>query len=109
MAVNRGFVAILVAIHILPSCILGLGLSERQVAETKNKFIISLKDGLSKREVDAYVKRVNDFHERSLGRRDLNFPGIEDKIDMGNFHAIVGQFDEATLQKIKNSPEVQLF
>lgn len=70
------------------------------------KFIVVLKDGISARSVDSHIEWVREMHLNSLGRRELDLPGVEDTFAIGSFQAYSGSFDEDTLQKIRDLPEV---
>lgn len=70
----------------------------------ENAYIVTLKEGIEKRDLDSHLEWVNDIHARSLNKRD--FPGVDKHFDIEDFHAYSGKFDEETIEKIKNSPEV---
>ncbi|VUC31357.1 unnamed protein product [Clonostachys rosea] len=67
-----------------------------------NKYIVTLKKDAGS--FDAHINWVNDIHARSLSRRDTN--GVEQEFHIENFNAYSGEFDEATIAEIRNSPEV---
>lgn len=69
-------------------------------------FIVVLKKGISTRSVDSHIESVHAMHMNSLGRRELSLPGIKDVFSIGNFQAYSGSFDDDTLQKIRELPEV---
>ncbi|OAA76818.1 oryzin precursor [Akanthomyces lecanii RCEF 1005] len=69
-------------------------------------FIVVLKKGISTRSVDSHIESVHAMHMNSLGRRELSLPGIKDVFSIGNFQAYSGTFDDDTLQKIRELPEV---
>lgn len=66
-----------------------------------NKYIVTLKSDV---DVDSHLTWVAEAHKRSLNKRDT--VGIEHTYGFGDFHAYAGEFDEATLEEIKNNPEV---
>jgi oryzin len=66
------------------------------------KYIITLKDDVA---ADAHLSWVSDVHTRSLSKRDTT--GVEETYDIGKWHAYAGEFDEATIEEIKSSPEVR--
>ncbi|KAF5128347.1 Alkaline protease 1 [Metarhizium anisopliae] len=72
----------------------------------KDKYIITLKSGISSRDVESHVNWARGIHETSLGRRALDLPGIEKRFDVADFHAYSGAFDIETLRKIKDNPDV---
>lgn len=79
------------------------GLVEREVIP--GKFIVTLKENVEASDFDSHVAWVNDVHKRSLNRRDTT--GIEKEFHIGDsFNAYVGEFDEETIEAIRNSPEV---
>ncbi|OAR02723.1 hypothetical protein LLEC1_03346 [Akanthomyces lecanii] len=79
------------------------GIENSSRAET---FIVLLKKGISTRSVDSHIASVHALHMNSLGRRELSLPGVKDVFSIGNFQAYSGSFDEETLQKIRDLPEV---
>lgn len=70
----------------------------------EGKYIVVLKPTVSTEEAESHLSWVNDVHKRSLGRRDLT--GVESTYDLPGFHGYAGQFDESTLEEIKNNPDV---
>lgn len=46
------------------------------------------------------------MHDASLGRCALDLPGVEKTYDLGTFHAYSGSFNQDTIRKITDSPEV---
>ncbi|KYK58121.1 Peptidase S8 [Drechmeria coniospora] len=71
-----------------------------------NKYIVKLKDGIRSRELATHLEWVNDVHARSIGRRHLDLSGLDKKFEIGNFNAYSGAFDDATIEEIRNKPEV---
>jgi oryzin len=67
-----------------------------------NKYIITLKESVT--DFDAHVSWVTDFHKRSLGRRDT--VGVEKEYHIDTFNAYAGEFDEETIEAIRNNPDV---
>ena len=73
--------------------------------DVKGKYIVRLKDDVSTESVDSHMTWVNGVHKRNLDGRQL--AGVEKQYDFGNFHGYAGKFDDATLEEIKNNPEVR--
>ncbi|KFH44216.1 Alkaline proteinase-like protein [Hapsidospora chrysogenum ATCC 11550] len=67
-----------------------------------NKYIVTLKEGASN--FDSHISWVSDIHKRSLSRRST--AGIEKEFHIDTFNAYVGEFDETTIEEIKNNPDV---
>jgi oryzin len=67
-----------------------------------NKYIVTLKEDVSN--FDSHVSWVSDIHKRSLSRRST--AGIEQEFHIDTFNAYVGEFDETTIEEIKNNPDV---
>ncbi|KAF9878382.1 hypothetical protein CkaCkLH20_03874 [Colletotrichum karsti] len=67
------------------------------------KYIVTLKEDAAAN-VESHINWVTDVHRRSLGKRDT--VGVENKFNISNWNAYSGEFDEATLEEIKASPEV---
>ena len=71
------------------------------------KYIVTLKEGISTEAVDSHLSWVSDVHKRSLSKR--NTVGIEKTYGVGkHFNGYAGEFDESTLDEIKNNPDVSL-
>ncbi|KAM3514027.1 hypothetical protein MY11210_002344 [Beauveria gryllotalpidicola] len=75
-------------------------------APSAGKYIVTLKDGVTASKVESHLQWVNNVHARSLGRRDLNLNGVEKTYGIGSFNGYAGNFDAATIEEIRNSPEV---
>ncbi|KAK8035230.1 Alkaline proteinase [Apiospora rasikravindrae] len=65
------------------------------------KYIVSLKNGAN---AESHLSWVNSVHKRSLSKR--NTVGIEKTYKIEDFEAYAGEFDEATLEEIRNNPDV---
>jgi hypothetical protein len=75
------------------------------VAEKRNviagKYIVTLKSEAS---TESHLEWVSDVHSRSLTKRDT--VGVEQTYNISSWHAYAGEFDDATLEEIKNNPDV---
>lgn len=92
---------------LLPAAVLGAPTPAEQLAERNvipNKYIITLQEGVKAVDFESHLAWVNDVHARSLKRRDTS--GVEKEFHIGSFDAYVGEFDEETIEEIKNSPDV---
>ncbi|KAI0893674.1 alkaline proteinase [Annulohypoxylon nitens] len=69
-----------------------------------NKYIITLKEGISSEEFKSHLNWARDVHARSLTKRDTT--GVSHEYQINTFNAYAGEFDEATLEQLKNSPDV---
>ncbi|GKT64350.1 alkaline proteinase [Colletotrichum tofieldiae] len=69
-----------------------------------DSYIITLKDTISLEGLTSHLGWVNDVHARSLDKRQ--FTGAERTYSFSGFRAYAGKFDEATIETIKNSPDV---
>ncbi|EEU35453.1 uncharacterized protein NECHADRAFT_51284 [Fusarium vanettenii 77-13-4] len=76
----------------------------RQETAIPNKYIITLKPEASDSKISAHLDWVGDVHRRSLSKRDT--AGVEETYNISNWNAYAGEFDEATIEEIKSSPEV---
>ncbi|KAK2044247.1 subtilase [Colletotrichum somersetense] len=72
-------------------------------AAVPGKYIITLKEDAAAN-VESHLSWVADVHKRSLGKR--NTAGVESTFNISNWNAYAGEFDEATIEAIKASPEV---
>jgi hypothetical protein len=69
-------------------------------------YIVTLKEGIEKRDLDSHLEWLGNLQARALNKRD--FPGVDKHFDIDEFHAYSGKFDAETIEQIKNSPEVSL-
>ncbi|ROT39583.1 alkaline proteinase [Sodiomyces alkalinus F11] len=69
------------------------------------KYIVTLKSTLEEQDVQSHLSWVDGVHARSLHKRDMS--GVDQTFDIKDFHAYSGEFDEETIEAIKNSPEVE--
>ncbi|EHA46130.1 oryzin [Pyricularia oryzae 70-15] len=93
----------LVGTLLLPGAVLGAPVDPVDHSIT-DRYIVTLKPGVTMERRDAHLDRVASLHKRSLGRRDL--PGTESTVDIEEFHAYYGKFDDATVEEIKRDPDV---
>ena len=70
-----------------------------------NKYIVTLKPGVSVSDVDVHLNWVRDVHRRGLSRRD-DTTGVDKLYGFGDFNAYSGSFDDATIDEILNSDQV---
>lgn len=70
----------------------------------ENKWIVTLKKGADSASVASHLSWVSDVHKRSLTKRDT--VGVESTYDIGTFHGYAGHFDQATVEAIKQNPDV---
>lgn len=95
---------------VLSSVLCGLSLAlGHPLDSTQNalpdRFIVSLKPGLSETTVEGHLNWVRDVHRRrSVTRRDI--AGVEKTFNIGTFHAYAGSFDQETLTEIKSNEAV---
>lgn len=91
-------------LNFVPFAVAGPIQQREEGPNVEGKYIVILKDSVSAEGAESHLSWVSDVHKRSLGRRDLT--GIENTYDMPGFRGYAGQFDEATLEEIKNNPDV---
>ncbi|KAI1383904.1 alkaline proteinase [Hypoxylon trugodes] len=68
------------------------------------KYIVTLKEGISNEDFKSHLNWARDVHARSLGKRDT--VGVSHEYQIHNFSAYAGEFDDETLEQIKNSADV---
>lgn len=66
------------------------------------KYIVTLKSNIN---ATSHLSWVRDVHGRSLGKRDT--AGVGKSYQIEDFSAYAGEFDEATLEEIRNNPDVR--
>ncbi|KAJ9155844.1 Subtilase [Coniochaeta hoffmannii] len=73
-----------------------------------SKYIITLKHGLTARDLESHVSWVNQVHKRSLDASNNSMStGAGVHKTFGNLHVYVGEFDDDTLEQIKSRPDVE--
>jgi oryzin len=92
------------ALRLLATAAVAFALGPRQDDKIiPGRYIISLNQDTEPPSVDSHVTWVKDLHLRSLTRRDEK--GIN-KVWKGNFKGYSGEFDEGTLDEIRQSDDV---
>ncbi|KAI2469826.1 alkaline proteinase [Annulohypoxylon bovei var. microspora] len=69
-----------------------------------NKYIVTLKQGISSEDFKSHLNWARDVHARSLNKRDTT--GVSHEYQINTFNAYAGEFDEETLEQLKNNPDV---
>lgn len=77
--------------------------TKRDDAVVPGKYIVTLKADAGV-EVESHLNWVADVHRRSLSKRDT--AGVENTFNISTWNAYSGEFDKATLEEIKASPDV---
>ncbi|KXH62466.1 alkaline proteinase [Colletotrichum nymphaeae SA-01] len=77
---------------------------QQSTAAIPGKWIVTLKSGIDKRDVEQHLDWIHGTHRRSLSRRQTI--GVERTVGIGNFHAYAGEFDEGLLAEIEAKDEV---
>ncbi|KAI8308339.1 Alkaline proteinase [Colletotrichum sp. SAR11_240] len=78
--------------------------SEFSVQTVPNGWIVTLKEGVSARDLDGHLDWVSQLQSRNLDKRA--FAGIERNYSFNKFHGYSGKFDDATIEEIKKNPDV---
>jgi len=89
---------------LLPAILAAPTEKRQELTAVPDKYIITLKPEAAEAKVEAHMAWVSDVHRRSLSKRDTS--GIEKKFNISNWAAYSGEFDDATIDEIKKSPEV---
>ncbi|KAJ3574012.1 hypothetical protein NPX13_g4502 [Xylaria arbuscula] len=71
-----------------------------------NKYIVTLKNGVSTSDFESHINWARDIHARSLNRRDT--AGVEKTYSIDNFKAYAVEMDAATVAEIKANPQVAI-
>jgi oryzin len=93
------FGALLPAAFAAPS-----GKKHSQPEYIPNKYIVTLKSGISSTDFDSHVSWARDVHSRSLNRRGT--AGVEKTYNIHDFNAYAVEMDAETLEQIKANPLV---
>ncbi|KAI8188001.1 Alkaline protease 1 [Colletotrichum sp. SAR 10_75] len=73
--------------------------------DVKDRYIVTFSPNISEAGIKSHLSWVDTMHARSLNRRDTT--GFEDRLDAGDdFHAYIGHYDEATVEELRNNPDV---
>ncbi|KAI5923134.1 peptidase S8/S53 domain-containing protein [Camillea tinctor] len=68
------------------------------------KYIVTLKTDASSAEIESHLAWVSNVHKRSLSTRST--AGVEKTFNISSWSAYAGEFDDATIEEIRNNPEV---
>jgi len=79
-------------------------------AAIPNRYIITLKNGLSARHVDSHLDWVDGVHRRSGNGTAATslFAGIRQTYTRTQWHGYAGEFDDQTIDEIRANPDVSL-
>ncbi|TGJ88329.1 hypothetical protein E0Z10_g423 [Xylaria hypoxylon] len=69
-----------------------------------NKYIVTLKSGISTADFESHISWARDVHSRSLSSRDT--VGVEKTYNIKDFNAYAVHMDAATLAEIQANPQV---
>ncbi|KAI2782573.1 alkaline proteinase [Daldinia loculata] len=69
-----------------------------------NKYIVTLKEGVTSDDFKSHVNWARSVHARSLNKRDT--AGVEREYQIAKFNAYAGEFDAETIEQIKSHPDV---
>ncbi|KAI1100311.1 alkaline proteinase [Jackrogersella minutella] len=69
-----------------------------------NKYIVTLKEGITSADFKSHLNWARDVHSRSLNKRDTT--GVSHEYQINTFNGYAGEFDEQTLAQLKSSPDV---
>ncbi|GKT43010.1 alkaline proteinase [Colletotrichum spaethianum] len=78
--------------------------AEATAQTVDGSYIITLKNTVSPDRLTSHLSWVNNVHSRSLDQRQ--FTGAERTYSFSSFLGYSGKFDDATIEIIKNSPDV---
>ncbi|CAF3657100.1 unnamed protein product [Fusarium graminearum] len=89
---------------LLPAVLAAPTEKRQELTAAPDKYIITLKPEATENKIEAHLNWVSDVHRRSLNKRDTS--GVEKKFNISSWNAYSGEFDKATIDEIKKSPEV---
>ncbi|KAM7184443.1 subtilisin-like proteinase Mp1 [Naviculisporaceae sp. PSN 640] len=90
---------------ILPT--LALPFEKRSPQAVPNKYIVTLKPGVSTSSVNTHLHWVDAVHKRSLARRGASdTTGVDQVFNIKDFNAYAGSFDSETIKEIEASEDV---
>ena len=79
-----------------------------QVPHASGKYIITLKNDISARDVDSHMDWVDGVHTSTIGRRDFNHKGVTKNLDIGDsFRAYAAEFHPDAVQMLRDHPAVR--
>ncbi|KAL5612324.1 uncharacterized protein BROUX77_002480 [Berkeleyomyces rouxiae] len=80
------------------------GASPIQSTSDSQKYIVTLKSGISKRDLDAHLSWARGVHARTNASPDLS--GVTKTFQLGDFTAYLGVFDDSAVDEIRSSADV---
>lgn len=84
-------------------------LAQRNANAVPGKWIITLKPEADLAAIESHHNKVREIHARNIARRsvaDEEKGGVEHEYGFGDFKGYSGSFDPATIEELKNLPEV---
>ncbi|KAJ4299049.1 hypothetical protein N0V90_004293 [Kalmusia sp. IMI 367209] len=73
------------------------------------KWIITLQPNADVATIASHISKVREIHARNIGHRSVaedELGGVERQYGFGSFKGYAGSFDEATIEELRNLPEV---
>lgn len=73
-----------------------------------DKYVVTFKNGVSQAAIDAHTSWVSSVQAVNAARgfATAEPPGVERVININNFNAYTGSFDQQTVEEIRSSPDV---
>ncbi|KAL2891654.1 Allergen Asp f 13 [Ceratocystis lukuohia] len=84
--------------------LLAATLTVGEVNPSSQKYIVTLKPNISKRDLDAHLSWARGVHARTNASPDLS--GVTKTFQLGSFTAYLGSFDGSALDEIRSSADV---
>lgn len=104
------FKNLLASVAILIPAIAALPIAEDAAQDSvEGRYIVTFKQGLTERDLDAHIGFANDLHTRSLARRGMTTrheEGLRKRFSLGEHNSYTAVFDEATIDAISSHPAV---
>ncbi|KAI0975473.1 peptidase S8/S53 domain-containing protein [Xylaria arbuscula] len=89
---------------LLPAALAAPAIKPSQPEYIPNKYIVTLKSGISTADFESHVNWARDVHAQSLTRRST--AGVQKTYNIHDFNAYAVELDASTLETIKANPQV---
>ncbi|KAI4867658.1 alkaline proteinase [Hypoxylon rubiginosum] len=89
---------------LLPAAFAAPAATQQKREVIPNKYIVTLKEGITSDDFKSHLNWARDVHARSLSKRGTT--GVSHEYQINTFNAYAGEFDEETLEQIKSNPDV---
>ncbi|KAK9759706.1 hypothetical protein K7432_017017, partial [Basidiobolus ranarum] len=92
----------------IPSCVLlAIPISEAQIVDVSNRYIVKIKEGADSNKVDQFLKTKLDQYNRGRSGNNSLKNELKNKFALENFNAYAGTLSQALVSELKTNSDVE--